>query len=136
MSGPNLSNGHILIVDDQRNWRETLAELLTAEGYAVQTVENLVQARAVFWASTFDLVILDIRLQDREQHDVQGIEFLQEIKQTSYESRILVLTGYVAPDIEAKVKLLGAEMLVLKSPPQGFDINGFRQTVDDLVRRR
>jgi DNA-binding NtrC family response regulator len=129
------TQGRILIVDDQRNWRETLAEMLTAAGYTVQTVDSLSQARVTFPTKTFDLVILDIRLQDKDRHDLQGLEFLQDLKRASTKSRILVLTGYVSPEIEAKVKQLGTETLALKSPPEGFDIIRFRQMVDELVRQ-
>jgi two-component system OmpR family response regulator len=53
---------HILIVDDDRDIRELLAEYLTRNGLRVTTVANGRQMRAALDSAVFDLVVLDLML--------------------------------------------------------------------------
>ena len=127
--------GLVLIVDDRKNWRETLEELLQADGHRVQTAGDLADARALLSASDFDVAILDIRLLDEARHDVQGLELLREIRTAGDRPRVLILTGYAPPDTEARVKDLGADVFLFKGPPQGLDIVRFRQIIGELVQQ-
>lgn len=55
-------HNHLLIVDDDRDIRELLAQYLTKNGYQVTAVADGKQMRAALAAATFDLVILDLML--------------------------------------------------------------------------
>jgi DNA-binding NtrC family response regulator len=127
--------GLILIVDDQRNWRDTLEELLQAEGYQVRTSDNLTEARGFLSATDFDVAVLDIRLLDEDRYDIQGLQLLSEIKETGLRTRVLVMTGYASPETEARVGEIGAEVFIFKSPPEGLDIVEFRQVIGRLVQQ-
>jgi DNA-binding NtrC family response regulator len=127
--------GLILIVDDQRNWRDTLDELLQAEGYQVRTSDNLTEARGLLSATDFDVAVLDIRLLDEDRYDIQGLQLLSEIKETGLRTRALVMTGYASPETEARVGEIGAEVFIFKSPPEGLDIVEFRQVIGRLVQQ-
>ena len=50
----------ILVVDDEIGIRELLSDILTDEGYAVETAENAETARRRIGAEEFDLILLDI----------------------------------------------------------------------------
>jgi len=63
----------ILVVEDDTPTREVVAELLTAQGYAVATAEDGEQARAQMDAGLPELVILDLMLPK-----VSGFELLAE----------------------------------------------------------
>jgi DNA-binding response OmpR family regulator len=63
----------ILVVEDDTPTREVVAELLTAQGYAVATAEDGEQARAQMAAGLPELVILDLMLPK-----VSGFELLAE----------------------------------------------------------
>ena len=135
MRGPGLpSSGSILIVDDQQNWRETLEELLLADGYQVRTAGTLMEARALLAAEDLDVAILDIRLLDEPRYDIQGLELLQEIRRRGLRVRVIVLTGYAPPGTQSRVEQIGAQVLAFKSPPQGLDIVEFRGTIRRLVQ--
>ncbi len=127
--------GRVLIVDDQKNWRETLEELLQAEGYRVHTADTLAQARAILSDAEFDVAILDIRLLDEDRYDVQGLQLLKEIKTTGRRTEALILTGYVHPGTESRVKELGAATFLFKAPRHGLDIGEFRRAIGRLVHR-
>jgi len=134
MDPTNLTQrGLVLIVDDRKNWRETLEELLRADGHRVQTAGDLAEARSLLSAADFDVAILDIRLLDEARYDIQGLQLLKEIRASGDRPRVLILTGYVPPDTEARVKEVGADVFLFKSPPQGLDIVQFRQIIQQLV---
>ncbi len=68
-----MSTAHILVVDDERDIRELLKEILEDEGYEVSTAENGGAARLARRARRPDLVLLDIWMPD-----VDGISLLKE----------------------------------------------------------
>jgi two-component system OmpR family response regulator len=53
---------HILVVDDHRDIRETLAKYLGRQGYRVSTAEDAKAARRVLQTAAIDLVVLDIMM--------------------------------------------------------------------------
>jgi two-component system OmpR family response regulator len=53
---------HLLIVDDDRDIRDLLAEYLTRNGFRVTAVGNGRQMRAALDVAAFDLVVLDLML--------------------------------------------------------------------------
>ena len=55
-------NGHILIVDDQREICDVVHDYLSGEGYRVSMAQDGVEMRRVLAQSTVDLVILDLML--------------------------------------------------------------------------
>ena len=52
-------NGHILVVDDQKEICDVVQEYLTGEGYRVSTANDGNAMRRVLGQSHVDLVILD-----------------------------------------------------------------------------
>ncbi|NBN62986.1 response regulator [Microvirga tunisiensis] len=53
---------HILVVDDHRDIRETLARYLVKNGYRASTAENAAQARKALKAAVIDLIVLDVMM--------------------------------------------------------------------------
>jgi ActR/RegA family two-component response regulator len=129
------SEGRILIVDDQRNWRETLGEVLRADGQEVQVASTLAEAQELLASTEFDVAIVDIRLLDERRYDIQGLRFIEEIHHSGVATRTMVLTGYAPPGTELRIQELGAEALALKCPSAGFSITKFRKAVRALVQK-
>ena len=59
MSGSRM---HIVVVDDERDLRETVAEYLSLHGYRVTPAANGVELRAILEGGRVDLVVLDIAM--------------------------------------------------------------------------
>ena len=55
-------NGHILVVDDQREICDLVQEYLVSEGYRVSTAHDGAEMRRVMALGPVDLVILDLML--------------------------------------------------------------------------
>jgi DNA-binding NtrC family response regulator len=68
-----MSNGQILVVDDEPDIRDIVREILADEGYEVTTADNAAAARAAFATHRPDLVLLDIWMPDTD-----GISLLKE----------------------------------------------------------
>ncbi|WP_352579032.1 PAS domain S-box protein [Mesorhizobium sp. M0019] len=51
-----------LVVDDEREVGETMAELLEAEGFAVRIVEDGAGAKAALMSAVFDVIFCDLRM--------------------------------------------------------------------------
>jgi CheY-like chemotaxis protein len=52
----------VLVVDDENDIRDTLADVLTAEGYSVQTAANGLEALDVVQRRPIDVVLVDLMM--------------------------------------------------------------------------
>lgn len=103
------ASGHILIIDDEANLRQTLARILNRAGFDVTTAENGRQGIELLDQQTFDLVYMDIRMPD-----MSGLEALKVI--SSRFSQIPVVLFTAQPDLHTAVEALrsGATDYLLK----------------------
>jgi two-component system response regulator PilR (NtrC family) len=60
----------VLIVDDEADLRATVAESLSAEGFAVAEAENAADAHERLRAFAYDALVIDLRLPDADGMDV------------------------------------------------------------------
>ena len=95
---PAMSKATILIADDERLIRWSLAERLSAEGYATVEAESGRQTLARF-DDAVDLVLLDYRLGDTD-----GLHVLQALRQRDPDVLVIVLTAY--SDVETAVAVM------------------------------
>ena len=89
----------ILVVDDLPDWRATLSGLLKDEGYSVQVAASSSQALELLETDPFDLAVLDIRLDETDEGNTEGLDLATEIKKHWPEVRIIIITGYGTPEI-------------------------------------
>jgi DNA-binding NtrC family response regulator len=82
-------NPRVLIIDDDKVIRETLAFTLEDEGYTVDTAENGKEAIEKTDSNFYNLAIVDWRLPDFE-----GTKLLRELKETTPRMAKIMLTGY------------------------------------------
>lgn len=134
----------VLVVDDQDNWRNLLADILLDE-YAVTVVADYDSAfKALTYQSPlFHVAIVDIRLDDTDPNNEQGLAFVRALKSLEEPINVIMLTGY--PTIRTARKVF-RELQVfdyLEKVPEdggGFNLAGFRRSVreaaDDIETRR
>jgi two-component system, NtrC family, response regulator AtoC len=79
----------ILIVDDDLEMCRLLAEILDKEAYQTTTACSGREALEIIGKQSFDLVISDIKMPD-----INGIDVLKAVKQTSPETIILMITAF------------------------------------------
>ena len=90
----------ILIVDDDKLLCETLTDLLTRKNHTVSSAGTIAEAKNTFGAVEYDVVFLDVRLPDGD-----GLKIIQELKETSSNPEIIIMTGQGDPDgVEIAIK--------------------------------
>ena len=79
----------IMVVDDEENIRELYKEEFVEMGYDVATVNDGIQALAAMDTAKFDLVTLDMRMEEMD-----GIETLRKIKEKDSSLPVIICTAY------------------------------------------
>ena len=106
---PSSATGSVLIIDDEVGIRESLQTLLELEGYDVETAANGEQGIARLGDRSFDLVLLDLALPDRN-----GIDLLAEIRAHAPQLSVIMITAYGTVENAVKAMQAGAANFVQK----------------------
>ncbi|MEO0936728.1 MAG: sigma-54 dependent transcriptional regulator [Pseudomonadota bacterium] len=81
----------ILIVDDERDIRELISDILEDEGYATRRAGNSDDAMAALNAEAPGLMILDIWLKDSR---MDGIDILKTVKRDNPDVPVVIISGH------------------------------------------
>lgn len=92
-------NQKILVIDDDTPFCMMLKTFLEKKGFDVVSVFNAVDAKREIENKFFDVVLTDIRLPDSD-----GLEILKVVKSVSYETQVILMTGYT--DIKTAVNAM------------------------------
>jgi len=92
---------HVLIVDDERSLRLTLAEFLRQDGHRVQTAEDAPAALRLLETSSFDVVVSDIILPR-----MTGVELMQQVRAHAPDVQVIIMTG--EPTLETAIEAVRA----------------------------
>jgi DNA-binding NtrC family response regulator len=98
-----MSKGRILVVDDEANARTALAELLSDEGYAVETAADGFKALGKAAETAPDLVLTDLKMPGMD-----GVELLRKLKADDADAVVLVMTAFGAVDSAVSAMREGA----------------------------
>ena len=115
----NNSGRKVLIIDDDRDFAQSLAMILDVKGYDVREAHSLHDARAVMAREEIDVFFLDLKLRDGS-----GESFLPSIRTYSADALIIVMTGFSTFEIEEKLIGKGAS-LVARKPVEIDQVIGF-----------
>ncbi len=99
----------VLIVDDEPLIRETLAEYLSQEGFAVTSCANGAEALHQAAASHHEVVLCDVQLPD-----VDGLELLDRLLKISPDSSVLLITAYATVENAIAAFQRGAHDYLMK----------------------
>ncbi|MCV2890047.1 nitrogen assimilation response regulator NtrX [Ruegeria aquimaris] len=81
----------ILIVDDERDIRELVSDILEDEGYATRLAGNSEECMAAINAEPPGLLILDIWLKDSR---MDGIDILKAVKRDNPDVPVVIISGH------------------------------------------
>src|SRR5579871_3635919 len=101
--------GSVLIIDDEAAIRESLETLLELEGYSVQSASSGEEGLARIGERSFDLVLLDLALPDRD-----GMDLLAEIHLQDPGLSIIMVTAYGTVENAVKAMQAGAANFIQK----------------------
>ncbi len=88
----------ILVVDDLPDWRITLSGMLTEAGYQVKTADSLASALVLIKTTHFDLAVVDVRLDEPDESNTEGLDLAEAIRQDWPAMKTIVITGYDTPE--------------------------------------
>jgi CheY-like chemotaxis protein len=99
----------LLLVEDDRGFREMLKAALSGDAYTVVEANNGAEALGLFRTGRFDLVMVDL-----EMPFVKGDELAMRIKKLAPRQPILMLTGHdTRPSLKNPVDALLRKPVVL-----------------------
>ncbi len=98
-----MSKANLLVVDDEPAARNGLVELLTTEGYTVETAGDGFKALGRVAAFAPDLVLTDFNMPGMD-----GIELLEKLKEHDAELPVVLMTAYGAVDTAVTAMKKGA----------------------------
>src|SRR5512141_455383 len=85
------AQGKLLIVDDERSVRDSLAKWFHEEGYEVGTAENANDALTRMAESHWDAALVDIKMRGTD-----GIELQRRMHEIDPELTVIMMTGYAS----------------------------------------
>lgn len=85
--------GRILIVDDDRMFLDTYRDLLSRDGYTVETATTREAALERLDENDWDVVLLDQKLLGRSGPD-QGLELVEEVRARAPAAKPIIVTAY------------------------------------------
>ena len=101
--------GSILIIDDELEIRESLAELLALEGYKPAAAPTGVEGLKKLDEGVFDLVLVDVNLPDQS-----GLEVLKSIKRDNGDVGVVMITAHDSSQVAFQASKEGAESYITK----------------------
>lgn len=99
----------ILLVDDEEQFVDILAQRLEARGLQVATAYNGDEALARLKESEADVILLDVLMPGRT-----GIEILRDIRQVKPLTEVILLTGHATVETAIEGMKLGAYDYLMK----------------------
>ena len=99
-----------LIVDSASSMRNVMRDILSSEDYSdIIEAENGDEALELFSAETPDVVIMDLSVDGKT-----GMECLKEIKEKSYDTKVVICSASAHRELVIEAAKLGATDFILK----------------------
>ena len=94
----------LLIVDDEKDIRDSLKDILIDEGYEIQLASNALEAKKLKLSQTFDLILLDIWMPD-----IDGLSLLKEwASNNEINCPVIMMSGHGTIDTAIEATKIGA----------------------------
>jgi DNA-binding NtrC family response regulator len=117
----------LLIVDDDPDFRESLARRFVRRGFKVQEATHGEQALQLASLRQFDVILLDMMMPG-----LSGIQVLEQLKLTNSESEVIMLTGQGTIETAVQAMKLGAYDFLTKP----FPLNEIEVLIEKAYERQ
>lgn len=104
-----MSGTQILIVDDERIMRDSLAGWLTRDGHAVETAGSGEDALEMIKSKRFDILLVDIKMEG-----ISGLEVLRQVTENDPDVAVIMITAYGSISTAIEAMKNGARDYLLK----------------------
>jgi len=117
----------VLLVDDEEEFLETLVKRLTKRKLDVTGVTSALDAIRVLKEKPVDIVVLDVKMPGMD-----GMEALRQIKSTSPDVEVIMLTGHANMEAAMQGMELGAFDYLMKP----MDIDELLYKLQDAYKKK
>ena len=94
----------LLIVDDEKDIRDSLKDILIDEGYEIYLAANALEAKKIKLSQTIDLILLDIWMPD-----IDGLSLLKEwVSKNEINCPVIMMSGHGTIDTAIEATKIGA----------------------------
>ena len=105
-----MAGTRILIVDDDRESRNLLCEVLEANGYIVESVPDSPSARKELDSGNgYEIVIADLRMPGES-----GIDLLRELRRRNWPHHIVLMSSFISEPERQQAAGLGVDAMLDK----------------------
>jgi len=118
---------NILIIDDEKDQAEAIAESLRKVGYTCLTAVSGNNVLDIIRKDGIDVVITDLVM-----HEIDGMRILRETKEHSPETEVILITGHGSVETAVTAMQKGAATYLLKP----INIDHLRAVVDKVVEKQ
>lgn len=124
------SPSKVLLVDDEREFAETLSERLMIRDVGTAVVHNGQTALSVVEEDDPEVIIIDLKMPD-----IDGMDILKRVKQTKPEIEVIVLTGH-GSDADKDICLGLGAFAYLQKPVEIETLNKIIQEANEKIQTR
>lgn len=121
---------HVLIVDDDEQVREVLAEFVRLAGHEVAEAGNGKLALDYMSVNTVDVMILDIIMPEKD-----GLEVMMELLKRQSHCRVIAISGGAAGINQDYILQMSKKMKVDAVLSKPFNIEVLTATLDEVLNR-
>ena len=101
----------ILVIDDEKDSRDTFQMLLESQGYQVRTAASAMEAEAMIEEEIYHVILTDIMMPEKD-----GIALLKDLKKKSSDiGEVIMVTGYGSVETAVEAMKQGAFGYFIKS---------------------
>jgi DNA-binding response OmpR family regulator len=116
----------ILIVEDEKNLRDTIVDFLMVEGYICEYAETLIEGSEKLAMYEYDCMLVDIGLPDGS-----GFQLIKELKKAHPETGIIIISARNSLDDKIEGLDLGADDYLSKP----FHLTELNSRIKSVLRR-
>ena len=95
-------NLRALIVDDDSSWQGILSEMLSDNGFEVDTASTVDEAVAALKANSHRLAVVDLSLSASDHNNQDGLRVLDAVRLLDPACRAILLTGFATVEVAVK----------------------------------
>ncbi len=121
----------VLLVDDERDFVDTLSKRLAARDFPVSVAYGGEEALEIAARDGCDIMILDLKMPG-----IDGIEVLQRLKKRRQEVEVIILTGHGAAQEERAARAIGAFDYLHKPADINTLIDAMQRAYATLLKSR
>lgn len=124
----------VLVIDDQEGWYEAVSPILEDMECGVFHADSPQAAYSAMTQGRYDLIVLDLRLAEDTEYNVQGLDILEKLSKDEKSPPVIIWTGHATPALRQKAGWYKAFAFLEKvGNGNSFDHDLFVETVKNAL---